>query len=240
MRSICIGYDSRESEAYDVASFSIDVHGPGIPQRAVRLDNLRRQGLYTRPTTLLDGRLWDDISEAPMSTEFAISRFLTPHLAVNGWALFADCDILVRRDLDRLFALADSAFAVMCVKHDHRPVEGVKMDGQAQTTYARKNWSSVMLFNCDHPANYALTVDLVNTAPGRDLHRFCWLNDNLVGALPSEWNYLVGSTRLPAGVEPHIVHFTAGGPWFPGFEGVEYAEEWRAMRDRMREELENC
>ena len=233
MRSIWLGYDSREGEAFNVASFSVEQWGAGIPQGALRLPELSQQGLYTRPTSRRNGQLWDDISNAPMSTEFAISRFLTPHLAGSGWALFADCDILVRHDLDRLFALADSDYAVMCVKHNHRPVEGVKMDGQAQTLYARKNWSSVMLFNCDHRANRALTVDLVNAVPGRDLHRFCWLADELIGSLPAQWNYLVGSTELTAGVDPAIVHFTSGGPWFSGFDGVEYADEWRAVRDRM-------
>jgi lipopolysaccharide biosynthesis glycosyltransferase len=176
-----------------------------------------------------------------MSTEFAISRFLIPQLAGGGWALFADCDILVRGDLDRLFAMADSNYAVMCVKHDHRPTEQTKKDGRLQAAehdprfpgvYSRKNWSSVMLFNCDHSANAALTIELVNTVPGRDLHRFCWLDDALIGELPPEWNYLVGHTKLPDGPEPKLVHFTEGGPWLPKYAGVEYADDWRAMRKR--------
>jgi hypothetical protein len=88
----------------------------------------------------------------------------------------------------------------MVVKHDHQPTEHWKMDGQFQTRYHRKNWSSVCLFNCDHPANKALTVDLVNSAPGRDLHAFSWLADDLIGELPPEWNWLVGHSapmRIP-------------------------------------------
>ncbi|MBN9548786.1 MAG: hypothetical protein J0H31_07870, partial [Alphaproteobacteria bacterium] len=183
----------REIDAFAVARNSIRRHmiSP-VSARGVVLADLRARGLYTRPTSRKDGRLWDEISEAPMATEFACSRFLVPHLASSGWALFMDCDMLVRRDLQRLFGLADPSKAVMVVKHNHQPTDAVKMDGQAQLRYARKNWSSVMLFNCDHPANKALTVELVNTVPGRDLHRFCWLEDDLIGELSPEWNWLVG------------------------------------------------
>jgi lipopolysaccharide biosynthesis glycosyltransferase len=165
------------------------------------------------------------ISDAPMSTEFAISRFLVPHLAHDGWALFLDADMLALGDLAQLFDAADERFAIMCVKHDYAPTATMKMDGQQQTLYARKNWSSLMLFNCDHPANAALTVEMINTLPGRDLHRFCWLDDSLIGALDPKWNWLVGHSSPE--IEPAIVHFTEGGPWFPGFENVPYANAWR-------------
>jgi hypothetical protein len=226
VNSIWIGYDARESEAFSIARHSARRQCiTPIPSRGIVLDDVRAKGLYWRPTSRRDGRLWDDISEAPMSTEFAISRFLTPHLAGRGWALFMDCDVLVRRNLDRLFKLADPSKAVMVVKHHYEPPEGAKMDGQLQTRYARKNWSSVMLWNVSHPANQALTVELVNTVPGRDLHRFCWLDDSLIGELDPEWNYLVGHTK---GVDPSIVHFTEGLPSLPEYADCEFADEWRA------------
>ncbi|TIU82677.1 MAG: glycosyltransferase [Mesorhizobium sp.] len=165
-----------------------------------------------------------------MATEFACSRFLVPRLAKSGWALFMDCDMLVRADLQKLFALADPSKAVMVVKHDHRPRETVKMDGQAQTLYARKNWSSVILWNVDHPAHQALTTDLVNSVPGRDLHRFCWLDDAEIGALEVKWNWLVGHSDPE--VNPSIVHFTDGVPTMPGYEDCAYADEWRAELER--------
>jgi hypothetical protein len=127
-------------------------------------------------------------------------------------------------NLARLFNEADPSKAVQVVKHDYAPPPGTKMDGQEQTRYARKNWSSVMLFNCDHPANKALTVDLINTVPGRDLHRFCWLEDHLIGDLDPKWNWLVGHS--PADVDPGIVHFTEGTPAMPGYETCDYAHEW--------------
>ena len=42
--------------------------------------------------------------------------------------------------------------AVYCVQHDYHPKETIKMDGAAQISYPRKNWSSLMLFNCDPPS----------------------------------------------------------------------------------------
>lgn len=225
-RSVWIGYDPRETDSFAVARRSLLEHA-NIPVsiHPVVLSGLRTAGLYTRPTEVRDGRLFDVLSQHPMSTEFACSRFLVPLLAREGWALFMDCDVLVRRDIGELFDLADESKAVMVVKHDYAPAALTKMDGQVQSRYNRKNWSSVMLFNVRHPANAALTLDLINTAPGRDLHAFCWLEDGLIGELPPQWNYLVGVTEgVP---EPAIVHFTEGTPSMPGHELQPYADEWR-------------
>ena len=228
-RSIYIGYDAREAEAFAVCRHSIQRYAPDIPIHALELGHLRDAGLYWRPTSKRDGKLWDDISEAPMATEFAISRFLTKELAGEGWALFMDSDVLVRADIGELFALADPSKAVMCVQHpNYVPPEKVKMDGQLQTLYARKNWSSVMLLNCDHRANHRLTVDYINSVPGRDLHRFAWLDDADIGDLPMSWNWLVGTSDPE--IAPDLVHYTAGGPWFEGYENVPYAKEWLVER----------
>ena len=72
-------------------------------------------------------------------------------LAQTGWALFVDCDVVFRGS--PLAMPLDDSKAVMVVKHRPLPAEGTKMDGQAQQAYSRKNWSSVIAFNCDHPAN---------------------------------------------------------------------------------------
>jgi hypothetical protein len=174
--------------------------------------------------------MWDVISDAPMSTEHANARFLVPHLAHHGWALFVDGDVLARANLVRVFDGLDKGKAVYCVQHQYEPINSSKMDGQVQTIYSRKNWSSFMIFNCDHPANKALTLDLINTTPGRDLHRFCWLEDTDIGALDPSWNFLVGHTD-PA-IEPNVVHFTDGVPNMPGYETVPYSDEWRAELSR--------
>lgn len=225
--SVFIGFEPRETEAFAVARSTArnNLFRP-VKIRGIVLDEMRRKGLYTRPTEVRDGRLFDVISDHPMATEFAISRFLTPHLAEQGLALFMDCDMLVRANLDNLFDAIDESKAVTVVKHDFRPANTVKMDNQVQTHYARKNWSSVMVFNCDHPANRKLTLDLINTAPGRDLHRFCWLEDADIGEVGCEWNWLAGHS--PTTVEPKIVHHTDGVPTMAGYENAPYADEWRA------------
>lgn len=226
--SIWIGYEPRETDAFIVARSSLLRHISIAPPpiRGVILSDLEKAGLYRRKWHSTAGRMVDHISDAPMSTQFAITRFLTPYLCgYKGWALFMDCDMLVRADIAELFALAETDKAVMCVKHVHEPPEQLKMDAQEQTRYARKNWSSVMLFNCGHPSNQKLSLDLVNRVPGRDLHRFCWLEDREIGELPAEWNYLVGHTVLDQDVEPKIVHFTNGTPAMLG-SGIPYADEW--------------
>lgn len=234
--SIWIGYDPREADAFAVTRHSIRrrLILP-IPIYGLVLPTLRCRGLYTRPTSRENGRLIDHLSKRPdydgaMSTEFAISRFLVPHLAEKGWALFLDADMLVRCDIYKLFKLADPTKAVQVVKHDYQPGTGVKMDGQLQVNYDRKNWSSVMLFNVEHPANRRLTLEMVNTLPGRELHRFCWLDDDEIGHLEPEWNYLVGATQDVA--DPKIVHFTSGVPSMPGYENCRFADEWRAELTR--------
>ena len=117
----------------------------------------------------------------------------------HGWALFCDSDIVFTENVKNLFDQADDKYAVMCAKHDYTPKEGTKMDGQTQTVYPRKNWSSVMLFNCAHPSNKKLTQDLVNdpATTGKYLHRFSWLQDDEVGEISHEWNWLVGWYEEP-------------------------------------------
>jgi len=236
--SIFIGFDPRGNEqaAFHVARYSMTRHlSRHVPIQGLVLQFLRQRGLYIRPTSKRDnpvpgGRpiLWDDISGAAMSTEFAISRFLVPYLCgYQGYALFTDGDVLARDDIMKMLTprLRDHRHALWCVKHDYRPAAERKMDGQIQTKYARKNWSSVMLFNCAHPAHKALDLKLVNTLPGRDLHRLCWLMDDEVGELEPEWNYLAGVSDKS--LTPKLIHYTEGTPSMAGYEDCEYADLWK-------------
>jgi hypothetical protein len=233
--SIWVGYDPRETEAFAVCRRTLRHFAPGVPIHAVVLDELRDAGIYRRPTSKRGAQLWDDISDAPMSTQFAISRFLVPRLAGTGWALFMDCDIIARQPLSELFASLDARYAVMCVQHpNYTPPDAVKMDGQMQTLYARKNWTSVMAFNCEHIANRRLTIDMINELPGRDMHRFCWLKDKEIGALDPKWNFLVGVSDPK--IDPGLCHFTSGGPWFEDYRDVPYAGEWLAERQEWLDE----
>lgn len=246
-KSVWIGFDPREATAFAVALHSIRRFDPYVPIKGVVLSRLRDSGLYARETRtkmngdgrphLIDVPSIRDDYDGSISTEHANARFFVPEVIrrrnngwyPGGWALFIDCDVIVRGPLDQIFAMADSSKAIMCVHHDYRPAETRKMDGQLQTQYARKNQSSVMLINVDHPANKSLTVEMLNTLPGRDLHRFCWCDDDEIGELPPEWNYLVGVSKLPEGREPKLVHFTRGLPDMAGYENQEYADEWRSL-----------
>jgi hypothetical protein len=240
IHTIWIGYDSREVSAFAVARYSIRRFNRHIPIRGVVLSALQKRGLYTRPTSIrkngngypeiIDMLSKRDDYDGRISTEFAVSRYLVPHLAKTGWALFCDSDILCLQNISKLFALCRPDKAAMCVKHDHRPTKTRKMDGQVQTSYPRKNWSSVILWNCDHPSNRRLTLEMINGVPSLALHTLSWLDDEEIGALPPEWNYLVGESvpRLP--MNPSIVHFTNGLPDMPGYEQQEFAEEWRRLQ----------
>jgi hypothetical protein len=215
---VFIGYDSAEAVAFSVLSRSIHARASApVAVSPVMLSQLR--GVFERPHNALQ------------STEFSFSRFLVPWLAgYEGWAVFMDCDMLMRDDVAELWKLRDERFAVQVVKHAHVPREDVKFLGHTQTRYQKKNWSSVMLMNCARCK--ALTPQFVNTASGLELHQFKWLeNEDLIGALPSRWNHLVGydAPRRDAA----LVHFTIGGPWFPEYRDSEYAPEWFGEREAM-------
>jgi hypothetical protein len=220
---VFIGYDPKEDTAYQVARNSIVKRTPEpVKIMPLRLDHLP---MLTRPVERKDGKLWCPISQAPMSTEFAISRFCVPFLQDDGWALFVDCDIICWSDIRELFHLADDKYAVMCVQHKQESGPETKMDGQVQTYYDRKNWSSVVLWNCGHPANKGLTELRLNGWTGRALHAFKWLEDSEIGELPQEWNWLINVT--PGKPElGGIWHYTEGGPWVRGWKPQPYDSYW--------------
>jgi lipopolysaccharide biosynthesis glycosyltransferase len=233
MLKIWMGHDPREAEAYAVAkwSFARRASKP-LDIRPIKLGALNASGILTRPIERQGSKLWCPISQAPMATEFAISRFAVPFLGPReGWALFCDCDVIALDDVAGLFAEADPRYAVQVVQHRYMPKHGAKMDGVEQTIYSRKNWSSVMLWNLAHPAHDGLTLTMLNEAPGRDLHRFAWLAEDQIGHLSPRWNWLVGEQpRTREG----IAHFTLGGPWFDGWQPREHDELWLAERDSLR------
>ena len=92
-------------------------------------------------------------------------------------------------DIKELFDLADPKYAAMVVKHDYKPKSNTKMDGQIQFPYPRKNWSSLILFNNEHPSHKFLDVNGMTPA---ELHQFDWIADKDLGELPERWNWLVG------------------------------------------------
>lgn len=177
---------------------------------------LRRQGLYWR-------------KEDPLaSTEFTYTRFLTPTLAGDrGLAIYFDCDFLWLADIGELVSEIDPNVAVSVVKHRHEPPEREKMGGKTQTLYPRKNWSSLMVFNLGHAKVKSLTPDVVNDRSPRYLHRFEWLDDDDIGGLNAEWNWLEGwYDEVEPQLTPKAIHFTRGGPWIAGCENVGHADLW--------------
>lgn len=211
MIRIFIGFDERETVAWHVLTHSILARASEpVSFVPLALHNL--------------GQLMWREKNPLQSTDFSFSRFLTPYLSgYEGWSLFMDCDMLVMDDIARLWALRDDRYAVMCVKHDHQPTETVKFLGAPQTPYAKKNWSSVMLFN--NAKCKALTPEYVNTASGLELHQFKWLeSESSIGGLPEKWNHLVGHSDPAA--SPSNVHFTLGGPYFSDYADCPYSAEW--------------
>src|SRR5210317_138546 len=221
--TVYIGWDSRESIAAEVCKYSILKHAT-IPVDVVFLKQyeLKMRGWYSRDVDKL------------ASTEFTFTRFLIPELTnFKGWALFMDCDMILTTDIKELFDQADPKYAVMCVQHDYTPKEGTKMDGQKQTIYPRKNWSSMVVFNCGHPSNAVLTQQLVNDPEvnGAYLHRFSWLKDEEIGKLDHTWNYLVGVYN---DIDiPKLIHYTEGGPWFENYRYCEFHNLWKQQLQEM-------
>jgi lipopolysaccharide biosynthesis glycosyltransferase len=229
---IYVGWDSREDIAYQACRQSLkDTASVPIKVIPLKQAQLKRDELYWREKDQL------------ASTEFTFTRFLLPELAdFKGWALFIDCDFIALDDVKKLFDQADNKYAIMCAQHDYAPKAGTKMDGQQQHNYPRKNWSSMMLVNCGHPSNRLLTKELVNDpkVDGKYLHRFSWLEDEEVGKLSHEWNWLVGWYNEPEDGKPKFLHYTEGGPWFEKYKDCEYnLEYYRAERKYLASEVQN-
>ena len=216
-----VGYDSKEDIAYRVCKQSLlNTSSLKVNIKSLKLQELIAKKLYTRSVDPL------------ASTEFTYSRFLIPALMnYKGWAVFCDCDFLFFKDISLLFDSIQGDKAIYCVQHDYKPKEKHKMDGQQQTIYPRKNWSSFIVYNCEHPSNKKLSIELVNSETGSFLHQFKWLKDDEIGSLDERWNWLEGWTSGHNKEKPYAVHYTRGGPWFSEWQDVEFAKEWLAERD---------
>jgi hypothetical protein len=218
---IFIGYDPRESVAFHVLSHSL-LRRSSVPLSVAPLVRSQLKTVYTRPRGPTE------------STEFSMTRFLVPYLSdYTGWSLYMDCDMLCRADIATLATEVERQpdKAVLVCKHDYVPKSERKFFDQVQTKYARKNWSSLMLFNNERCR--ALSPAYVNSASGLELHRFAWTHDRTIGQLEPQWNWLVG--EYPHNPAAKIVHFTLGGPYFPDYRACDYADEWFAERHLMEE-----
>lgn len=212
MFRIFIGWDSRFPEPADVLRYSLHKYS-SIPLD-VRYLKLPELGL---------NRAHDPLA----STEFTYSRFLVPHLCnFQGLALFLDNDMLCLGDVREIAELDMQPYALRVVQHDYNPSNTVKMYGCPQTSYPRKNWSSMMLMNCGKLRVWSKEV--VETQTGAYLHRFQDIPDAQIGELPKTWNtldWMDATTKL--------IHYTNGGPWFEQYRDHVHADVWYAHRDEM-------
>jgi lipopolysaccharide biosynthesis glycosyltransferase len=212
---IFIGYDPREAIAYHVCANSIIRHS-SVP---VALMPLSLNNFQDYNETHTDG-----------SNQFIYSRFLVPHLmGYSGHAIFMDGDMIVRGDIAELWALRSPDKDVQVVKHDYKTRMPVKYLGAKNEDYPRKNWSSVMIFNCQNYPTRKLTPEYIEKSTGAHLHRFQWTSDDRVGALPAEWNWL--PDEYGANSDAKLLHYTLGTPCFHEFATTTMADEWH--RERM-------
>lgn len=240
--NVFIGWDSREPIAADVCAYSILKHA-SVPVKIhyLKLDDLEREGILTRKR------------EHDASTEFTYSRFLVPYLMKYfGKAIFCDCDFLWTRDIKELYdEIKDkSVYVVPHEDYGYVPKTKTKMDGQRQTVYPKKNWSSMMAFNCGSLDCQRLSLDAVNKQPLSYLHRFEWVNkEEKIGLLKPTWNWLSGYYSEKQWGHPGAVHYTDGGPWFndndipeemniDSWSQVQYGELWLEYKQEYSQSIQ--
>lgn len=211
---IFIGYDPREAIAFHVCANSI-IRNASEPVAIVPIAlNLFRD--YKETHT--DG-----------SNHFIYSRFLVPHLMrFSGRAVFIDGDMIVRGDIVELYNSLHIDKDVAVVKHDYETRMTEKYLGAKNENYPRKNWSSVIVWNCGNWPNRKLTPEFVQSQSGSYLHRFSWLDDERIQALPPEWNWL--PDEFGANPDAKLLHYTLGAPCFHEFADTPQGEEWHRER----------
>ena len=207
---IFVGYDPREAVAYHVCCNSIIRHA-SVPVSITPLHLGNLAGIY---------------KETHAGTNaFIHSRFLVPYLCgFNGPALFVDGDMIFKADVAKLFALLRNDCDVAVVKHDYKTKHLVKYFGQPNSDYPRKNWSSVVLWNCANYPNRVLTPQYIAEKSSEHMHRFAWLDDSRIQALPVEWNWLVD--EQPHNDDAKLLHFTIAIPAVTAYEDCDHSVEW--------------
>ena len=211
---VFVGYDPREAIAYHVCTNSI-IRNASAPVAII-------------PVAL---NLFTDYKEThgDNSNHFVYTRFLVPYLMdFRGRAIFIDGDMVVRGDVIELYESLQTAHDVAVVKHDYKTRMPVKYMGAPNEDYPRKNWSSVIVWDCQSYPNRRLTPDFVQKQPGSFLHRFAWIDDDRIQALPTEWNWL--PDELGENTEAKLLHYTLGTPCFREFADTTQAAEWHKER----------
>ena len=211
---VFVGYDPREAIAYHVCANSI-IRNASAPVAII-------------PVAL---NLFTDYKEThgDNSNHFVYTRFLVPYLMdFRGRAIFIDGDMVVCGDVIELYESLQTAHDVAVVKHDYKTRMPVKYMGAPNEDYPRKNWSSVIVWDCQSYPNRRLTPDFVQKQPGSFLHRFAWIDDDRIQALPTEWNWL--PDELGENTQAKLLHYTLGTPCFREFADTTQAAEWHKER----------
>ena len=220
--SIVVGFDQREAVAFHTFTQSV-IEKASLP---VIFIPLAENTLKDYKETHTDG-----------SNAFIYSRFLTPYLNdFKGWAIFADGDMICQADIKELWDLRDDSKALLVVKHNYKTKASQKYLGNTNENYPRKNWSSLVLWNCSHPSHKILTPHFIAKQSGKYLHRFSWLDDNDIGELPMEWNWL--AIEYPVNIKAKLIHFTLGTPCFMSYRNTEMANYWLEANKRSLEGYE--
>jgi lipopolysaccharide biosynthesis glycosyltransferase len=219
---ITIGFDQREAVAYHTFVQSIIDHAT-----------------YPLSITPLAINSLKDYSEIhnDNSNDFIYSRFLTPYLNhFSDWAIFADGDMICQSDIRELWDLRDETKAIQVVKHEYKTKSHRKYLGNINENYPRKNWSSLILWNCKHPKNKILTPEFVACQPGSYLHRFSWLEDNEIGELPKDWNWL--AIEYPENRNAKLIHYTLGTPCFKDYKDTDMSDIWYKIQSKITQGIE--
>ena len=215
--NIVVGFDQREAVAYHAFTQSV-IEKSSIP---VSFMPLAINTLYEYKETHND-----------RSNDFVYSRFLTPFLNdFRGWAIFADGDMICQADIKELWDLRDDTKAVLVVKHNYQTKSFKKYLGNINENYPRKNWSSIILWNCAHPKHSVLTPEFIASQTGKFLHRFSWLEDSDIGELPPEWNWL--AIEYPENRNAKLIHYTLGTPCFKDYRDKEMSDIWHEAQRRI-------
>lgn len=220
---IVVGFDQREAIAYHTFCQSI-LEKSTIP---VQFIPLAINSLYFYNEDHNDG-----------SNNFIYSRFLTPYICnFKGFAVYADGDMICNADISELADLFDTSKAVQLVKHEYKTKRSIKYFGNENKNYPRKNWSSMVVFNCQHPANRVLTPQFIQEHDGVFLHRFQWLHDDEIGELEITWNYL--AIEYKSRNDAKLVHYTLGTPCLVDFKEAEMSDIWWKTYSRVIEGLDS-
>ncbi|MFZ9470643.1 MAG: glycosyltransferase [Rickettsiales bacterium] len=220
--NMVVGFDQREAVAYHTFTQSV-IEKTSTP---VSFIPLAINSLKDYKETHTD-----------KSNDFIYSRFLTPYLKnFSGWAIFADGDMVCQTDIKELWKLKDESKAILVVKHDYKTKAQQKYLGNKNENYPRKNWSSLILWNCSHPKHKILTPDIIAKQSGKYLHRFSWLDDDEIGILPIEWNWL--AIEYPENMQAKLIHYTLGTPCFRDYANSDMSDIWHETYKRVNTGVE--